>query len=89
MSKIRNAAFGMRAHDKDYDTDDCNFHGFLIVDGAKAEDTVEPIQLPKDKWSDQEFITSILTSKREEFIHDGYECGVIETKKMSEWIKSL
>lgn len=91
MSKIQNAVYGWRVPDKDYydGAEDCNFQGFLVVDGAKAESTVEPIQIPKDKYSDQEFITNILTSKRAEFIDNGYECGAIETKKESEWFKSL
>jgi len=83
MSK--NAIYGCQVDTEN----DYNFYGFLIVDGAKAESTVEPILLPEDKWQDQEFITNLLTSKRTEFIDNGYECGALETKKVSEWAKSL
>ena len=87
MSK--NVIYGMRVEDNFVNDEDHNFIGFLIVDGKRLTETDEPIQLPEDKLTDQEFITNFLTSKREEFIHQAYVCGVIETKKVSEWFKSL
>lgn len=87
MSK--NAVYGMRVQDNFVNDEDYNFIGFLIVDGARLVEIDEPIQLPNDKLTDQEFITNFLTSKREEFIHQAYVCEVIETKKVSEWFKSL
>ena len=79
----------MRVEDNFVNDEDHNFIGFLIVDGKRLTETDEPIQLPEDKLTDQEFITNFLTSKREEFIHQAYVCEVIETKKVSEWFKSL
>jgi hypothetical protein len=87
MSK--NAIYGMRVQDHCVNDEDHNFIGFLIVDGARLTETEEPFELPEDKLTDQEYINDFLTSKREEFIHQAYVCGVIETKKVSEWFKSL
>jgi hypothetical protein len=87
MSK--NVIYGMRVQDHCANEEDHNFIGFLIVDGKRLTETEEPIQHPEDKLTDQEFITNFLTTKREEFIHQAYVCGVIETKKVSEWFKSL
>ena len=79
----------MRVQDHCANEEDHNFIGFLIVDGARLTETGEPIQLREDKLTDQEYINNFLTTKREEFIHQAYVCGVIETKKVSEWFKSL
>jgi hypothetical protein len=87
MSK--NTIYGMRVQDHCVNEDDHNFIGFLVIDGARLTETEEPIQHPEDKLTDQEYINDFLTSKREEFIHQAYVCGVIETKKVSEWFKSL
>lgn len=83
MSK--NAVYGYRMDDED----DYNFYGFLVEDGSRLEATDEPIRIPEDKQSDQEFITDLLIKKRDDFIHQAYVCGPIKTKKISEWVKSL
>jgi hypothetical protein len=84
-----NAIYGLTLHDEESYSKDCNFFGFLVIEGSRLEAIEGDVILPEDKQTDQEFIIDLLSSKRSELINKGYDCGLIETKKMSEWAKLI